>query len=358
MLELGRRRAPPNAVLPRTLTAKYSPAKPIAPNVDCGVLFRPSPRILRLPAVAAGKTSQRRHRFARVALSGKGSLFLSVYDNKPERFLEHLHRAEITQLSAELLCAGYELGRWRCEAFAFHLAEWLPDYALPEEELSVNHANSLAKINQAAIRVYTSKKYEKRGEAGEIALHSICRDFFGTIPISPRVFYKSASNDVVKAFDMVHARFPENAPIEIWLGESKLWEDGSLAVADAISSIRSHIDAGFLSNEKLLLGPQIPKTTPRYDEVMAIFKKQTSLDVLLKSAVFAIGILSDSHSAKAATQRDAKYLEGAKKELLALSESLSSSGLTSTLRIVLVYIPLAGKAELVQAFDARLKGLQ
>jgi hypothetical protein len=70
----------------------------------------------------------------------------------------------------------------------------------------------------------------------------------------------------------------------------------------------------------LLLGPQIPKTTPRYDELM--------------------------------------YLDGAKKELLALSESLSSSGLTSKLRIVLIYIPLAGKAELVQAFDARLKVLQ
>ena len=330
-------------------------ASTIARNIDCGVTFRPSPKIVW---PRQGQKDQQRQRFPPVTRAGTGFPRLSVYDKKPERFLEHLHRAEITQLSADLLCAGYELGRWRCEAFAFHLAEWLPDYALPEEELSVNHANSLAKINQAAIRVYTSKKYEKRAEAGEIALHAICRDFFGTIPISPRVFYKSASNDVVKAFDMVHARLPQSAPIEIWLGESKLWEDGSLAVADAISSVRAHIDAGFLSNEKLLIGPQIPKSTPRYEEIISIFKKQTSLDVLLKSSVFAIGILCDSQTARAATQRDATYLDGAKRELLALSESLSSSGLTSTLRIILLYIPLAGKAELVRAFDARLKGLQ
>lgn len=328
----------------------------IAFSADCGVLFRPSPRVW-LPR-RRGQKKQQWRRFARVKRARKGSPRLSVYDKKPERFLEHLHRAEIAELSADLLCAGYELGQWRCEAFAFHLAEWLPDYALPEEELSVNHANSLAKINQAAIRVYTSKKYEKRGEAGEIALHGICRDFFGTIPISPRVFYKSASNDVVKAFDMVHARLPESAPVEIWLGESKLWEDGSLAIADAISSIRTHIDAGFLLNEKLLIGPQIPKNTPRYDEIISIFKKQTSLDVLLKSSVFVIGILCDSRAAKAATQHDAAYLNGAKRELIALSESLASSGLTSTLKIVLLYIPLAGKAELVRAFDARLKGLQ
>jgi hypothetical protein len=283
---------------------------------------------------------------------------LSVYDNKPERFLEHLHQVEVGSFSSDLLCAGFELGTWRCKPLAFHLAEWLPDYALPEEELRVNHGNILQKMNQAAIRVYTSEKYQKRGEAGEIALHAVCRDFFGTIPISPRVFYKSASNDVVKAFDMVHARCPQEAPIEIWLGESKLWENGSDAITDAISSIRKHIEAGFLSNEKLLLGPQIPKSTPRYGEIIDIFKKRTSLDVLLKSAVFAIGILCDSGSAKAAKERDAAYINGAKEELALLSDAVSASGLTGTLRILLIYVPLAGKAELVNAFDERLKGLQ
>jgi hypothetical protein len=57
------------------------------------------------------------------------------------------------------------------------LGEWLPDYALLEDELRVNHGNMLLKLNQAAVRVYTSPEYERRGEAGEIALHVICRDF-------------------------------------------------------------------------------------------------------------------------------------------------------------------------------------
>jgi hypothetical protein len=283
---------------------------------------------------------------------------LSVYGNKPDRFLARLHQISVEELPSDLFCAGFELGEWRCKGFAFHLAEWLPDYALPEEELRVNHATSLAKINQAAIRVYTSKKYENRGEAGEIALHAICRDFFDTVPISPRVFYKSASNDVVKAFDMVHARFPMGAPIEIWLGESKLYEDGRSAVAEAISSIRSHIDGGFLSNEKLLLGPQLPKTTPRYEEVLSLFKSQTSIDELLKSAVFPVGILCDSGAAKVARERDAAYLSATRGELADLASRMNASGLPSTLKIVLVYVPLPSKASLVKAFDERLKGLQ
>lgn len=283
---------------------------------------------------------------------------MGIYDQKPERFLEQLHGAALGPLSLNAMCAGYEMERWRCEGFAFHLAEWLPEYALPEEELSVNHANSLQKINQAAIRVYTSPRYGKRGEAGEIALHAICRDFFGTIPISPRVFYKSASNDLVKAFDMVHARFPKGQPIEIWLGESKLYKDRGAAVADAIASIRLHIDGGFLSNEKLLIGPQIPKTIPRYDEVRVIFSKNSSLDVFMKNAVFVVGILCDSAAAITAKRKDEAYLRNSAAELESISEKLIASGLPGALRMVLVYIPLATKDTLVAAFDKRLKGLQ
>ena len=283
---------------------------------------------------------------------------MSVYENKPDRFLHNLHQTSFEDLPSQLLCAGFELGVWRCKGFAFHLAEWLPDYALPEEELRMNHATSLAKINQAAVRVYTSSKYQKRGEAGEIALHAICRDFFGTIPISPRVFYKSSSNDVVKAFDMVHARFLSNAQFEIWLGESKLYEDGKSAVADAIASIRAHMEAGFLSNEKLLLGPQIPKTTPHYDAVLDLFKGKTSIDELLKRAVFPVGIFCDSAAAKSAKEHDAKYLAQSREELADLATRMNASGLPNTLKVLFIYIPLATKATLVKAFDERLKGLQ
>jgi len=287
---------------------------------------------------------------------GEGA-FLSIYDLKPQRFLKKLHSKDENP-HPRLYCAGFELGSWRCEQFAFHLAEWLPDYALPEEELRIDHGNILVKLNQAAVRVYTSPKYASRGEAGEIALHAICRDFFGTIPLSPRVFYKSASNDVVKAFDMVHVRFPKDGSVQIWLGESKLFKSGTSAIAEAIKSIKEHIDGGFLSNQKLLLGPQIPKTTPRYDEIMQIFSKQESLDTLINNAVFAVGILCDSKALVEAKEHDESYLAAAVKELEELELKLIASGLPTKLKLVLTYIPLLSKKTFVDSFDKRLKGLQ
>ncbi len=236
--------------------------------------------------------------------------------------------------------------------------EWLPDYALAEDELAVNHGNIYVRLQQAAVRVYTSEKYKKRGEAGEITLHAICRDFFGTIPISNRVFYKSASNDVVKAFDLVHARLVDGEPVEVWLGESKLYTDPIEAVDDAIISMKSHLDAGFLENEKMLLGPQIPKSTPRYAEVMQIFQSQASLDQLLGNAVFVVLIAANSNAASAAKEHNPDYLSEVVVEMNKQVAKLAKQNAFVNLKIVAIFVPLATKDALVHAFDGRLKGLQ
>ena len=283
---------------------------------------------------------------------------MTAYSNKPTRFLERLYFQDAGNPVDGICCAGFELKAWRCVPFAEHLIEWLPEYALPEEELSVTHANMYVKLKQAAIRVYTSEKYKKRGEAGEIALHAICRDYFGTLPISNRVFYKSASNDVVKAFDMVHARFPDKGGVELWLGESKLYMDTKEAIAEALKSVADHLEQGFLKEQKLILGPQIPKTTPRYAELMQLFEPQTSLDRFISSGVFVIGILSTSAACGAATIITPAYKAALEKEFAEISKRLANSGLTKDIRLVLIYVPLADKEGFVTAFDTKLKGLQ
>ena len=283
---------------------------------------------------------------------------MAIYDTNPDRFLKDLHFDAAANPVAGIYCAGFELEKWRSVQFATDLVEWLPEYALPEEELNITHANMYVKLRQAAVRVYTSQKYERRGEVGEIALHAICRDFFGTIPISSRVFYKSASNDVIKAFDLVHARFPKPDALEIWLGELKLYENDAQAIVDAISSVRAHIEQGFLQNQKLLLGPQIPKSTPHYENVMALFKSQTSINSLLASSLFVIGICCNSMATKVAKKWTSEHLEAVRKELEKLSAKVEESGLPKKIKLLLVYVPLASKADLVVAFDEKLKGLQ
>jgi hypothetical protein len=283
---------------------------------------------------------------------------VGVYDKHPEPFLERLHQDNSSVPGQEIYCAGFELQEWRCTQFAQDLVAWLPDYGLIEEELRVHHGNAYEKLRQAALRVYTSEKYKKRGEAGEIALHAVCRTFFKTIPISPRVFYKSSSNDVVKSFDLVHARFPSKDSFEVWLGESKLYDDRIDAVSEAIKSVKDHIDRGFLTNQKLILGPQIPKSTPQYEKIVQIFATQATLDKFLEAAVFVVGILATSDAIQSATSIDKKYKDSTVAEIADLAKKITDSGLCKKIKIVLIYIPLKNKDQLVDAFDQKLKGLQ
>jgi hypothetical protein len=106
---------------------------------------------------------------------------------------------------------------------------------------------------------------------------------------------------------MVHARFPEKGGVELWLGESKLYQNTMDAIAEALTSVTEHLEQGFLKEQKLLLGPQIPKTTPRYDELMELFEPQISLDKFISSGVFVIGILANSKACSAASTVTDEY---------------------------------------------------
>ncbi|WP_165494512.1 HamA C-terminal domain-containing protein [Pseudoxanthomonas winnipegensis] len=282
---------------------------------------------------------------------------MDAYKDKPKRYLTNLGQDFAINPATSSYCAGFEIQKWRCESFADHLIEWIADYALREDELHVNHGNMYIRLKEAAARIYNTDKYKSRGELGELALHAICRDFFETVPIAPRVFYLTSSNDVVKSFDMAHVRYIEPEGIELWLGESKLYRDSSTAINAAIDSIRAHIDQGFLNNEKLILGPQISKNLPLYDDIREVFSVQSSLDKLFSTAVFPVCIMADSLAVASATCHSDEYLLSVQKEISQLKNKIVDSGLNQKIRIILIYVPLLSKDDIASAFHLKLKGL-
>lgn len=278
------------------------------------------------------------------------------YENSPECVLK---RIGPNSEQAECYCAGFELSEWWCDGFADNLMDWIVDYALKSDELkSLNHTNPYIRLRQAASRVYTSPKYERRGEIGEITAHAICRKYFDTIPIAPRVNYLSASNDPVKAFDLVHVRYTKTLDVELWLGEAKFFKNRNHAISDAITSIKSHITKGFLTNEKLLLGPQVSNDIPHSEKIREILSSTVSLDYLIGHAVFPILIAANSDATIRYTGICDSYSHDIHLEMNKLLEILKKSGLSERIKIFLIYVPLGDKDKLSASFDARLKGLQ
>lgn len=278
------------------------------------------------------------------------------YQHTPECVLT---RISPNSTEAVSYCAGFECSQWWCDGFADNLIDWIIDYALKSDELnSLNHTNSYIRLKEAAARVYTSAKYERRGEVGEIAAHAVCRRYFGTIPVAPRVNYLSASNDPVKAFDLVHVRYTEDEEVELWLGEAKFFKDRNSALSDAISSIKTHITQGFLKNEKLLLGPQVSSDIPHSEKIKKLLSSTVSLDQLIKQAVFPVLIAANSDATPQHQSMNDDYAKEVREEMGALWKKLEGSGLTNKIKLFLIYVPLGDKDQLNKAFDTRLKGLQ
>ena len=281
---------------------------------------------------------------------------MTSYSHKPEQlFVEILNLAD--GLDRTSFCVGFEMGEWRCDAYANHLIEWLADYALSEDELDVDHGNMYIRLRQAAIRIYDTDNYKKRGEIGEITLHAICRQFFDTIPIVHRVFYLTASNDVVKSFDLVHMRYGDDGNAELWLGEAKFYADRTSAVKAAIESVKAHIDNDFLNSQKLIIGPQISSTAPHFHQIRDLLSSNESLDKLFASAVFPICIAADSPSPENHAGHTQDYISAIREELEILKSEILASGLQLKIKILLIYVPLSSKNQLASTFDKKLKGI-
>jgi hypothetical protein len=108
------------------------------------------------------------------------------------------------------LCAGYESGVWRVQGLADHLMDYLIEFALTRDEWpGVNTATTYRSLRNAARSVYMTDKTSRRGEVGELILHAVLREHYGSEPLISKFFFKSAANDIVKGFDAAHLLLTE-----------------------------------------------------------------------------------------------------------------------------------------------------
>ncbi len=144
----------------------------------------------------------------------------------------------------------------------------------------------------------------------------------------------------------------------MWLGEAKFFKDRNDAIKDAVASIKGHITAGFLKNEKLLLGPQVSSDIPHSARIKDLLSAEASLDDLIANAVFPVLIAANSDATASHVSACDDYSAEVDAEMKDLWEKLKASGLTEKIKIKLIYVPLADKDALSKAFNERLKGLQ
>lgn len=258
------------------------------------------------------------------------------------------------------VCPGYEQSVWRDEALARDTFDrHLPSFALPYSDTSaISDTTAAALLRQAARNVYSTDKYSKRGEFGELLLHAICRDIFGSQPAISKITFKDAANDTVKGFNSVHVVEADDK-LELWLGEVKFYNNLASAIYDVTSELAVHLKANYLRSEFVPVVNKLDRSWPHTPRIERLLNENTSLDEIFDALTIPVLCTYDSNAVK----DNNKVCEAYITQLQAEAESAwinftSKCDPSWTVQLRLILLPLLSKSRLVELMQKRLLAWQ
>lgn len=256
------------------------------------------------------------------------------------------------------LCAGYEQGNWRSQQLAGWMFDELPAFALnwsSRQQMKDDTARRL--MLRAARAVYASDKYKSRGEFGELLLHCVLRQLFGTEPAVSKLYYKDSANDTVKGFDAVHV-VATNASLELWLGEVKFYSKISSAIADVVKELETHTNIDFMRGEFLVVSGKIDHNWPHAERLMQLLDPNTRIEDVFDAVTIPVLLTYDSGTVASHQDRTEEYTAAFREEVARHHKNFSGRSLPKRVKIHLLLVPLKSKQELVKLLHDKLTAWQ
>lgn len=280
-------------------------------------------------------------------------------DRNPSMVMVQQVRVQDLSVSPTLtaLCAGYETGSWRTpelvdDVFQRHL----PSFALSFTDWNGINGDTAAKmLKKAAESVYSTQKYRRRGEFGELLLHAAVKDFFDAQPAVSKIHFKDSGNDTVKGFDCVHI-IEHDGEIELWLGEVKFYKNLTKAIADSTDELKDHLAKDFLRREFVAITNKLDPQWPHAAKVSSLLDNARSLDEILSHLVIPVMLTYDSHAVNAHTVVDDVYIAELTLEVnKALQDFRDKLQVPYPVTLHLILAPLHDKDRLTNLFHQKLQ---
>ena len=282
---------------------------------------------------------------------------MSVFDDKPDPFFDFVVHDIARSPGLTAGSAGYESGEWRNDALAEYLFEWLPEFALQYSDLEdLNSTTARKLLKKSATTVYTTEKYQRRGEFGELLLHAILREVFDSQPAISKLYFKTSTNETVKGFDAVHVVENGNN-LELWLGEAKFHKDSSGAIRNVITELKDHTDADWIRKEFILIDSKINPRWKHADALRSLISERTSLDVIFDRVCVPVLLTYESQCVDSHEIVSDQFKVSLKMELEGIYKKFVANNLPP-IRIHLFLIPLHKKDVLVEILQSKLEGQQ
>jgi HamA len=261
------------------------------------------------------------------------------------------------------MCAGYDERRWRAQALAEHLCRWIPEWSLRYGEWDqLSSATMVEMVRRAALKVYTTERYESRGEFGELMLHAIIRWEFETEPAISKIYFKDRANDAVKGFDCVHVSIGTDGKLDLWLGEAKFYVRRGEAISAVAAELREHLDRDYLREEFAFVLDKIDPSLPWADEIRELLDEQRPLDEIVSRVRIPVLLAYDSAIVRGHNEVCPEYESALETEAeatrKALLEKVKLNPLPRDVVIELILLPVDDKKQLTRLLDQELRNWQ
>ena len=329
--------------------------------------------------------------------------------------LQSVLEEKISEVYLHGYLIGYDLGKYRLDAFADCLLDGIVDFAFGYNT-GILDTYDRRKLKEAAQSLYKIKGYEeakciyldndgelpagasdevkkifadyeaatvKKGEFGELLLHVILRDYFNTVPLLSKIYFKDTDGFAVHGFDAVHIGpdINDNSKDSLYLGESKIYATGEGGVKALVGDIKDHYVRDFLDREFVLVSKKKDAYTPiatyvdkntkdeysEYlsrkdkwmDELKAVGEHQHKLQDLLGSVTIPLICTYESELFKKYAndgegsfaqdyEAEVRSLKAAFDEDIKKIPNVAGEPEPTTLNMVLLLLPIPSKEELIK----------
>lgn len=215
------------------------------------------------------------------------------------------------------LLNDFEGGKWRYSKFQNFIWDNIAETALSykERESLIDQNHSLLVAAAKNLRLTDSAKDElgKGSELAEVVLYGIMKNYYGSLSVVPKIFYKQNVQDNAKGADSVHIVIENDNDFSLWLGEAKFYnsiEDDRLGTV--IESVFNSLNTDKLKKENSIITSVSDLDMVVLDKVLnqkikLVLSQMASIDSVKPRLHIPILLLHECPITKAATSLDKNY---------------------------------------------------
>lgn len=267
----------------------------------------------------------------------------------------------------------FENGKWRYKYFKKFIMDNICFTALSKKERDKLPQESYSMIEEACSNIRLSRSSSDPGKGSEIAeilLYGIMQQYYGALPVIPKIFYKQNPNDYAKGSDGVHIVI-NDGNFSLWFGEAKFYKNLSdVNLRTIAKSVYNSLNTNKIRKENAIATDLndlkellIPYGKNLQEEIFEILDKKTSVDKIKTHLHIPIMLLYECDITKTQTELTDEYLrliesqqiDVAKKYFQYQNEECRDVFKYKEVSFHLIYFPVPNKEFIVNNFMSEVE---